>query len=99
MESWEQSRLVFNPLLKRFFSGEDYENRPVKISDSGRIRNELQTLCLNALEFMGSERIRVHFDRIPDDVISPENQQVLRDVLLWYKREHPLWFSWLEIGD
>jgi len=98
MESWEQSRLVFNPLLKRFFSGEDYENRPVKISDSGRIRNELQTLCLNALEFMGSERIRVHLDRIPDDVISPENQRVLREVLLWYKREHPLWFSWLEVS-
>jgi hypothetical protein len=98
MESWEQSRLVFNPLLIRFFSGEDYRNRGVKISDSGRIRNELQTLCLEALEFLGSERIRVHLDRIPPDVISRENQQVLLEVLRWYKEEHPLWFRWLELA-
>ena len=96
MESWEQSRFIFHPLLMRFFLGEDYENRPVRISDSGRIRNELQTLCLEALEFEGSERIRVHFDRILPEVISPENQRVLLDVLTWYKAHHPLWFSWLE---
>ncbi len=97
MESAEQSRLVFSPLLMRFFLGEDYENRPVKISDSGRIRNELQTLCNEALEFIGSERVTVHFDRIPSEVIRPENQRVLLDVLRWYKAYHPLWFRWLEI--
>ncbi|MFH1689812.1 MAG: hypothetical protein ABIE42_06185, partial [Candidatus Eisenbacteria bacterium] len=96
MESREQSRLIFNPLLMRFFLGEDYESRPVKISDSGRIRNELQTLCQEALEFEGSERMRVHFDRIPSVVISPANQRVLIEVLTWYKTHHPLWFSWLE---
>jgi len=99
MEPWEQSRLVFNPLLIRFFSGEDYRTRAVKISDSGRIRNELQTLCSDALEFLGDERIRVHFDRIPPDVISPGNQAVLLDVLRWYKQEHPLWFRWLELDE
>jgi hypothetical protein len=97
MESREQSRLIFNPLLMRFFLGEDYENRPVKISDSGRIRNELQTLCQEALEFEGSERIRLHFDRIPPEVISPANQRVLLEVLTWYKAHHPLWFSWLDL--
>ncbi|MGE5362148.1 MAG: hypothetical protein ACM3NQ_24285, partial [Bacteroidales bacterium] len=44
LETLEQSRLVFSPLLNRFLAGEDYATRPVKISDSGRIRNELQTL-------------------------------------------------------
>ncbi len=97
MESREQSKLVFNPLLMRFFMGEDHESRPVKISDSGRIRNELQTLCQQALEFEGQERIRVHFDRILPDIISPENQKVLLEVLCWYKKHHPLWFGWLDI--
>jgi len=97
MEKWEESRLIFNPLLIRFFSGETYRNRAVKISDSGRIRNELQTLCLEALEFIGSDRIRVHFDRILPEVISVHNQGILLDVLTWYKANHPLWFSWLEI--
>ena len=53
-ETFEQSRLVFSPLLNRFLAGEDSETRPVKISDSGRIRNELQTLCSEALEFVDS---------------------------------------------
>ncbi len=42
-ESFEDSRLVFSPLLDRFYSGQDYRTRAVKVSDSGRIRNELQT--------------------------------------------------------
>ncbi len=99
METMEQSRLVFSPLLNRFFYGEDYENRPVKISDSGRIRNELQTLCSEALEFLGEDRIRVHFDRILPDVISLEHQAKLKDILRWYKAKHPLWFGWLELED
>jgi hypothetical protein len=97
MESHEQSRLVFNPLLIRFFSGEDFRNRPVKISDSGRIRNELQTLCLEAIEFIGSDRMRVHFDRILPEVISLDNQRILLEVLRWYKSNHPRWFGWLEL--
>ena len=71
-ETLEQSWLVFNPLLSRFMGGEDYQHRPVRISDSGRIRNELQTLCSEALEFPQQDHIRVHFDRIPPDVIRPE---------------------------
>ncbi len=99
METMEQSRLVFSPLLNRFLYGEDYEHRPVKISDSGRIRNELQTLCSEALEFLGEERIRIRFDRILPDVISLEQQVELKKILRWYKKHHPLWFGWLELAD
>ncbi len=95
MEERRESRLVFNPLLTRFIYGEDFRSRPVKISDSGRIRNELQTLCSEALEYLDQQRMRIHFDRIPPEVISPENQKLLLEVLRWYKRHHPLWFSWL----
>jgi hypothetical protein len=99
MEPPDQQRLVFLPILNRFLAGEDYEKRAVKISDSGRIRNELQTLCAEALEFPGENRIRIHFDRIAPAVISPEQQVRLMEVLLWYKARHPFWFSWLEIVD
>ncbi len=93
-----ESKLVFNPLLNRFIGGEDYTTRPVKISDSGRIRNELQTLCSEALEFFGEKGIRVYFDRIPPEVIPPAHRQKLRQILNWYKEHHPIWFSWLETG-
>jgi hypothetical protein len=83
--------------LTRFIYGEDFRTRPVKISDSGRIRNELQTLCSEALEYLGNGKIKVHFDRIPPEVISIEDQKVLREVLYWYKKHHPIWFRWLEI--
>ena len=53
VETFEESRLVFNPLLNRFLRGEDYTDRRVTLSDSGRIRNELQTLCTEALEHFG----------------------------------------------
>lgn len=96
----DQVRPVFLPLLNRFLAGEDYRDRPVKISDSGRIRNELQTLCVEALEFPGEDRIRLHLDRIPQAVIPLEAQARLREVLTWYKVRHPLWFAWLELaGD
>ncbi len=98
-ETMEESRLVFQPLLSRFMAGEDYLHRPVKISDSGRIRNELQTICSEALEFIGEKRIRVHFDMIPPEVIPRESQKRLLDVLKWYKRHHPLWFSWLKMVE
>ncbi|MBM3461566.1 MAG: hypothetical protein FJX76_05650 [Armatimonadetes bacterium] len=97
METHEQGRLVFTPLLNRFLSGEDYQNRAVKISDSGRIRNELQTLCAEALEFPGEEHIRIHFDRIEPTVIALDKQAALLEILRWYSTRHPLWFSWLEI--
>jgi hypothetical protein len=98
LESLEQSRLVFNPLLNRFLSGEEYESRAVKISDSGRIRNELQTLCSEALEFDKGRGITVHFDRIPTEVIPAESQRKLFQILEWYKEKHPLWFAWLRIA-
>ena len=41
--------------------------------------------------------MRIHFDRIPPEVISPDKQQVLLEVLRWYKQNHPLWFSWLKV--
>jgi hypothetical protein len=100
MEDLEESHLVFKPMLNRFMAGENFGGeRAVRISDSGRIRNELQTLCTEALEFLGEERMRIHFDRIPPEVISPENQERLMQILKWYKEHHPIWFSWLEIVE
>ncbi len=98
-ESFEESRLVFSPLLDRFYSGQDYRTRAVKVSDSGRIRNELQTLCPDALEYFGEDLMRVHFDRIGDAVMSADKKLFIRDVLDWYQRRHPIWFGWLEIAD
>jgi len=98
METLEQSWLVFNPLLSRFMGGEDYQHRPVRISDSGRIRNELQTLCSEALEFPQQDHILIHFDRIPPEVIPPASQVKLLEILRWYKQAHPLWFAWLDIA-
>jgi hypothetical protein len=99
MESLEQSHLVFSPLLNRFLTGADYSKRAVKTSDSGRIRNELQTLCAEALEYTNGNRMRLHFDRIPTAVIPPEKQVRLLEVLRWYVARHPLWFSWLDIVE
>ena len=31
-------------------------------------------------------------------MILAEKQKVIREVLEWYKRNHPVWFSWLEIA-
>ncbi len=98
-ESFDESRLVFSPLLDRFYSGQDYRSRAVKVSDSGRIRNELQTLCSDALETIGEDRIRVHFDLIGEAVMSAKKKRFIREVLEWYQRRHPIWFRWLEIAD
>ncbi len=98
-EDWETMKLVFNPLLDRFVAGEDYRKRPVKISDSGRIRNELQTLCPLALESFGTRGIRVHFNRINEGVMPKEKQAKIREILAWFKENHPVWFSWLELAD
>lgn len=96
MKPPNERRLVFQPLLQRFLQGEDYTQRAVKISDSGRIRNELQTLCSDALEFPGEGRMRLVFDRIPEAVFSASQLARLSDLLRWYKQRHPVWFSWLE---
>jgi hypothetical protein len=97
MESLDQARLVFSPLLTRFLSGVDPASRAVKISDSGRIRNELQTMFSQALEHDG-DMIRVHFDRVDEMVLPKDKQAAIRRVLEWYKVNHPVWFSWLEIA-
>jgi len=97
LEPFEQTRLVFSPLLERFIADEDYRSRAVKISDSGRIRNELETLCSQALEYK-NDHIRVHFDRIDDLVIQPERKRAIHEVLEWYKANHPVWFAWLEVA-
>jgi len=97
MEPFETTRQVFSPLLVRFLSGVDHATRPVKISDSGRIRNELQTMVPQALEHDG-EKIRVHYERINEMVLSPDKQAKIREVLAWYKKNHPVWFDWLELA-
>jgi hypothetical protein len=94
---FEQMRLIFSPLLERFIVGEDYRKRAVKVSDSGRIRNELQTLFSQALEYK-DDLIVLRFDRIEPDVMPVDKQKVVREVLTWYKKYHPVWFSWLEIA-
>jgi hypothetical protein len=96
-EGLEATRLVFSPLLVRAMSGVDWRSRPVKISDSGRIRNELQTLVSQAVTYEG-DKMRVHFDRIDEKVVPREKQQVIREVLAWYKQHHPVWFRWLEVA-
>ena len=97
LETLVKSRLIFNPLLNRFLRGEDYRERRVTTSDSGRIRNELQTLCTEALEHFGDDFIRLHFGDIPTDVIPIKDQVKLREVLEWYKANHPIWFRWMEL--
>ena len=96
MEPFETTRQIFSPLLVRFLSGVDHTTRPVKISDSGRIRNELQTMIPQALEHNG-ERIRIHFEWINEMVMPREKQAAIRRVLEWYKLNHPVWFGWLEV--
>lgn len=97
MEPLDTTRHIFSPLLVRFMSGVDHTSRPVKISDSGRIRNELQTMLSQALEHDG-DTVRVHFDRLDEQVVPRENQEVIRKVLTWYRANHPVWFGWLEIA-
>ena len=96
MESFEETRQVFSPLLVRFLSGVDHATRPVKVSDSGRIRNELQTMIPQALAHDG-DRIRVHFERINEMVLPRDKQATIRKVLQWYKAHHPVWFEWLDL--
>lgn len=96
-ESKDEAWLVFSPLLVRFMNGTDWTKRAVKVSDSGRIRNELQTLISQALVYEG-ERVQVHFEKIDPRVLPVEKQAVIREVLTWYKANHPVWFDWLELS-
>ncbi|MEM7357168.1 MAG: hypothetical protein AAF657_40510, partial [Acidobacteriota bacterium] len=98
-ETFDESRLVFSPLLDRFYAGQDYRTRPVKVSDSGRLRNELQTLCSGGLDYLSDDRMCLHLDRIDDAVLAPDKKRLIREALGWYKEEHPIWFRWLEIAE
>jgi len=98
MEPFESSKLIFSPLLDRFYRRQDFRTRPVKVSDSGRIRNELQTLCSEALTYTHDGKMTIHFDRIEDSVLSPDKRQLIHEVLTWYKQHHPIWFLWLDIA-
>jgi hypothetical protein len=97
MEPREEMRMVFSPLLDRFYSGQDYRDRAVKISDSGRIRNELQTLCSEAIEYLPDDHMLVRFDLIDESVLPRDKKELIREVLDWYKANHPIWFNWLEM--
>lgn len=96
METRDEMRMAFSPLLDRFYAGQDYRTRPVRVSDSGRIRNELQTLCAEAIEYLPGERMRIHLDRLDDAVLPPDKKQLIREVLAWYRENHPVWFGWQE---
>ena len=70
----------------------------MKVSDSGRIRNELQTLCSEALTYDHDGKMTIHFDQIEDSVLAPDKRKLIHEVLTWYKTYHPIWFQWLEIA-
>jgi hypothetical protein len=97
MEPMDEMRMVFSPLLDRFYSGQDYRSRAVKISDSGRIRNELQTLASEAIDYSPDDQMVIHWDRIDDAVMPADKKALIQEVLRWYKANHPIWFRWLEI--
>jgi len=95
MEPMDEMRMVFSPLLDRFYAGQDYRTRAVKISDSGRIRNELQTLCADAIEYLPNDQMVVHFGKVEDAVLPPDKKVLIQEVLAWYQEQHPIWFRWL----
>ena len=35
---------------------------------------------------------------IDDTVLSPDKRALVREVLTWYKENHPIWFRWLELA-
>jgi hypothetical protein len=91
-------QMVFSPLLDRFYGGQDYRQRAVKISDSGRIRNELQTLCSEAISYLPNDHMLIDFDQVDESVLASDKKDLIQQVLRWYKAEHPLWFEWLEMA-
>ena len=93
----DEMQMVFSPLLDRFYAGQDYRTRAVKVSDSGRIRNELQTLVSEAIEYLENDCLQVNFEAIDDAVMAPDKKALIQEILRWYKKNHPIWFRWLEI--
>ena len=39
----------------------------------------------------------MHFDRVDEKVMPREKQEAIRRVLEWYKANHPVWFTWLDV--
>ena len=97
MEPRDEMRMVFSPLLDRFYSGQDYRTRAVKISDSGRIRNELQTLASEAIAYSAEDRMRISWELVDNAVMPPDKKALIQEVLAWYKANHPIWFRWLDL--
>ncbi|HSG09947.1 MAG TPA: hypothetical protein VLA36_16425 [Longimicrobiales bacterium] len=97
METMDEMRMAFSPLLDRYYGGQDYRTRPVRVSDSGRIRNELQTLCAEAIEYLPDEQMRLHLGKLDDEVLPADKKALIREVVAWYKEQHPVWFGWLEV--
>jgi hypothetical protein len=97
MDPPEEMRMVFSPLLDRFYAGQDYRSRAVKVSDSGRIRNELQTLASEAIESLPGDRMRLRLGEVDDAVLPADKKKLILEVLAWYKQSHPIWFRWLEL--
>ncbi len=97
MEPMDEMQMVFSPLLDRFYAGQDYRARAVKISDSGRIRNELQTLCSEAIEYLPDDRMVINFDQVDNSVLPADKKALIKEVLTWYQKHHPIWFHWLEL--
>jgi len=97
MEPMDEMRMVFSQLLDRFYAGQDYRSRAVKISDSGRIRNELQTLCSEAIEYLPNDKMVINFDQVDDAVLPPDKKALIQEVLAWYQKNHPIWFQWLHM--
>lgn len=97
METFTESKLIFLPLLDRFYAGQDHRNRAVKVSDSGRIRNELQTLASEAIEHRENGILEVDLNRVDDAVLPPDKKRLIHEVLRWYKGNHPIWFKWLDL--
>jgi len=38
----------------------------------------------------------VRLDDVEDSVLPADKKKFVREVLLWYKENHPRWFAWLE---
>ena len=40
---------------------------------------------------------RLHLDEIDDAVLPPDKKALIQEVLVWYQKEHPIWFRWLQM--
>ena len=46
---------------------------------------------------VADDRMVVHFDEIDDAVLPPDKKALIQEVLVWYQKEHPIWFRWLQM--